>query len=55
MRGLFSYKNLAQSRRYEHGANVFIRGELKYFDLQMVAAAVAEPACDIAFARGGVK
>jgi cephalosporin-C deacetylase-like acetyl esterase len=40
--GLLSYKSLAQSGRYKYGANVFIRGGLKYFDLPMITAAIAD-------------
>jgi cephalosporin-C deacetylase-like acetyl esterase len=40
-RGLLSYRNLAQVDRYTHGAGVFIRDVLLYFDLPQVAAAVA--------------
>jgi cephalosporin-C deacetylase-like acetyl esterase len=40
--GLLSYKSLAQSGRYKYGANVFVRGGLKYFDLPMIAAAIAD-------------
>jgi cephalosporin-C deacetylase-like acetyl esterase len=40
-RGLLSYRSLAQSDRYAHGANVFIRDVLKYFDLPQVAASIA--------------
>jgi cephalosporin-C deacetylase-like acetyl esterase len=39
--GLLSYKSLAQSDRYKYGANIFVRGGLKYFDLPMIAAAIA--------------
>lgn len=40
--GLLSYKSLAQSDRYKYGANIFVRGGLKYFDLPMIAAAIAD-------------
>ena len=40
--GLLSYRALAMSDRYLHGANIFIPGVLKHFDLPHVAAAVAD-------------
>ena len=40
-RGLVSYQSLAQVDRYTHGAGIFIRDVLKYFDLPQIAAAVA--------------
>jgi cephalosporin-C deacetylase-like acetyl esterase len=40
-RGLLSYRLLAQTDRYTHGAGVFIRGVLNHFDLPQVAAAIA--------------
>jgi cephalosporin-C deacetylase-like acetyl esterase len=40
--GLVSYRSLASVDRYSHGANIFIRDVLKYFDLPQVAAAVAD-------------
>lgn len=40
--GLLSYKSLAQSGRYKHGANVFIRNGLKAFDIPLAAAAIAD-------------
>ena len=39
--GLLSYRALAQSDRYLHGANIFIRDVLKHFDLPEAAAAIA--------------
>jgi pimeloyl-ACP methyl ester carboxylesterase len=40
-RGLVSYRLLAQTDRYTHGAGIFIRGVLNHFDLPQVAAAIA--------------
>jgi cephalosporin-C deacetylase-like acetyl esterase len=39
--GLDSYRNLAFSDRYVHGAHIFIRDVLLHFDLPQVAACVA--------------
>jgi hypothetical protein len=39
--GLISYRNLASADRYIHGANIFIREVLTYFDLPQVAGCVA--------------
>jgi pimeloyl-ACP methyl ester carboxylesterase len=41
-RGLLSYSTLAHSDRYLHGANIFVRDILKYFDLPHVAGAIAD-------------
>jgi cephalosporin-C deacetylase-like acetyl esterase len=41
-RGLISYGALARTDRYMHGASVFVRDVLKYFDLPQVAAMVAD-------------
>ena len=40
-RGLASYRLLAQTDRYTHGAGIFVRDVLKHFDLPHVAAAIA--------------
>lgn len=40
-RGLLSYRLLAQTDRYLHGAGIFVRDVLQYFDLPQVAAMVA--------------
>ena len=40
-RGLVSYKALAQTDRYTHGADIFVRDVLLRFDLPQVAAAIA--------------
>ncbi len=40
-RGLASYKLLAETDRYTHGAGIFVRDVLKRFDLPHVAAAIA--------------
>jgi cephalosporin-C deacetylase-like acetyl esterase len=40
-RGLASYKLLAETDRYTHGAGIFVRDVLKHFDLPHVAAAIA--------------
>ncbi|MBI4874366.1 MAG: acetylxylan esterase [Acidobacteria bacterium] len=40
-RGLLSYRTLAQTDRYAHGAGIFVRDVLNYLDLPQVAAAVA--------------
>ncbi len=40
--GLLSYRSLTGVDRYLHGANVFVPGVLKQFDLPHVAAAVAD-------------
>ncbi len=39
--GLLSYRTLARTDRYRHGAGIFIRDVLLHFDLPQVAAAVA--------------
>jgi cephalosporin-C deacetylase-like acetyl esterase len=39
--GLLSYRTLARTDRYRHGAGIFIRDVLLHFDLPHVAAAVA--------------
>lgn len=39
--GLLSYRVLARTDRYRHGAGIFIRDVLLHFDLPQVAAAVA--------------
>ena len=40
--GLLSYRCLARSDRYLHGANIVIPSVLRHFDLPQVAAAVAD-------------
>jgi len=40
--GLLSYRHLTAADRYLHGADIFIPGVLKHFDLPQVAAAVAD-------------
>jgi dienelactone hydrolase len=40
--GLLSYKSLAQSGRYKYGANIFVRGGLKYFDIPHIVAAISD-------------
>jgi pimeloyl-ACP methyl ester carboxylesterase len=40
--GLLAYRNLTEVDRYVHGADIFIPGVLKHFDLPHVAAAVAD-------------
>ena len=41
-RGLLSYKSLVNTDRYLYGADVFVPGVLKRFDLPQVAAALAD-------------
>jgi hypothetical protein len=40
-RGLISYASLTTVDRYRHGAEIFVRDVLKFFDLPQVAAAMA--------------
>jgi cephalosporin-C deacetylase-like acetyl esterase len=54
-RGLLSYKSLAQSDRYHHGADIFLPGVLPRFDLPQVAAAVANRPLTLLSPLGAMK
>jgi len=41
-RCLISYRELARTDRYLHGASVFVRDVLKHFDLPQVAASISD-------------
>ncbi len=47
-RGLLSYKSLTQADRYRYGADVFVPGVLRQFDLPQLAATLADRALTLA-------